>query len=65
MKYLVHDRAFYQLFVRLSSATSFEPIFGNIDMQLGIYQLGSGEKWRKLELFNFKVEIFTTKVPKI
>ena len=33
----VHEGAFYQLFVRLSSATSFEPIFGNIDVPLGIY----------------------------
>ena len=32
----VHEGAFYQLFVRLSSATSFEPIFGNIDVPLGI-----------------------------
>ena len=35
--YTVHEGAFYQLFVRLSSATSFEPIFGNIDVPLGIY----------------------------
>ena len=34
---IVHEGAFYQLFVRLSSATSFEPIFGNIDVPLGIY----------------------------
>ena len=33
----LHEGAFYQLFVRLSSATSFEPIFGNIDVPLGIY----------------------------
>ena len=32
-----HEGAFYQLFVWLSSATSFEPIFGNIDVSLGIY----------------------------
>ena len=36
-KNTVHEGAFYQLFVRLSSATSFEPIFGNIDVPLGIY----------------------------
>ena len=33
----VHEGAFYQLFFRLSSAISFEPIFGNIDVPLGIY----------------------------
>ena len=32
-----HEGAFYQLFVWLSSATSFEPISGNIDVPLGIY----------------------------
>ena len=32
---VVHEGAFYQLFVQLSSATSFEPIFGNIDVLLG------------------------------
>ena len=31
----VHEGAFYQLFVRLSSATSFEPYSGNFDMQSG------------------------------
>ena len=30
-----HEGAFYQLFVLLSSATSFEPISGNIDVPLG------------------------------
>ena len=30
-----HEGAFCQLFVRLSSATSFEPISGNIDVPLG------------------------------
>ena len=29
--------AFYQLFVRSSSATSFEPISGNVDTPLGKY----------------------------
>ena len=33
----VHEGAFYQLFVQLSSATNFEPIFGNIDVPLDIY----------------------------
>ena len=31
----VHEGAFCHLFVRLSSATSFEPISGNFDMELG------------------------------
>jgi hypothetical protein len=31
----VHEGAFYQLFVRLSSATSFEPISGDFDVPLG------------------------------
>ena len=31
----VHIGAFYQIFVQLSSATSFEPISGNIDVLLG------------------------------
>ena len=33
--YAVHEGAFYQLFVRLSSATSFELIFGNFDAPVG------------------------------
>ena len=33
----VHEGAFYQLFVQLSSATTFEPISGNIDVPLGKY----------------------------
>ena len=60
----VHEGAFYQLFVRLSSATSFELIFGNIDVPLGIYQLDSGENWRKLELYIFKVKTFNSKMTK-
>ena len=60
----MHIGAFYQLFVRLSSATSFEPIFGNIDVPLGLYQLDSGENWRKLELFSFKVKNFNSKMTK-
>ena len=35
IKRRVHIGAFYQLFVRLSSATSFEPIFGNFVVPLG------------------------------
>ena len=31
----VHEGAFYQLLVRLSSATSFKSISGNIDVPLG------------------------------
>ena len=33
----LHEGVFYQLFVRLSSATTFEPISGNIDVPLGKY----------------------------
>ena len=33
----LQEGAFYQLFVRLSSTTSFEPISGNIDVPLGKY----------------------------
>ena len=35
--FTVHEGAFYQLFVQLSTATSFETIFGNIDAPLGQY----------------------------
>ena len=37
MIFTVHEGAFYQLLVRLSSATSFEHISGNIDVPLGQY----------------------------
>ena len=33
--FTVQEGAFYQLFVLLSSATSFEPISGNFDVPLG------------------------------
>ena len=60
----LHEGAFYQLFVRLSSATSFEPISGNVGIQLGQHSLDSGENWRKLELYSFKVKTFNSKMTK-
>ena len=60
----VHIGAFYQLFVRLSTATSFELISGNIDVPLGQLSLDSGETWQKFELCSFKLKIFTSKTTK-
>ena len=60
----LHRGAFYQVFVRVSSATSFEPISGKIDTPLGHHCLDSGENWRKFELFSFKIKIFTSKMTK-
>ena len=60
----IHEGAFYQLFVRLSSTTSLKPIIGKIDAPLGKYQLDSDKNWQKLELFNFKLKIFNSKMLK-
>ncbi len=60
----MHKSAFYQLFVPFSSVTSFEPIFGNIDVPLDLYELNSDENWQKLELFSFKVKNFNSKMTK-
>ena len=57
----LHEGAFYQLFVWLGSATTFESFSGNIDVPLSKYQMDSGENWQKLELFGFKVKIFNSK----
>ena len=48
----------------LSTATSFEPVSGNIDLQLGQHQFSCGKYWQTLDLFSFKIKFFTNKIEK-
>ena len=60
----VHRGAIYQVFVRVSTASSIEPVSGKIDIPLGHCWWDSGKNWRKLELFSFKIKIFISKMTK-
>ena len=55
---------FTDFLVLVTTATSFEPVFGNIDVELGLVTILLRQKWWKLDLFSSKIKIFTSKIDK-